>query len=205
MPFGVVVEPLQQFHWECFPAIVKPTNQHASIGITRASVVQDRRALWQQLEFVFDVFHAPALVEEFIAGRECTLTVLGNEELRCLPPLELDFGARNAESFPIYSYESKFISDAPQVTLRHPAPLENFIQRKMERVASAAFRALGCHDYARVDVRLRGDEVCVLDVNAYPALDAESAVSLCGRAAGREYGQLLDGLVTLAQARVKFH
>jgi D-alanine-D-alanine ligase-like ATP-grasp enzyme len=70
VPNAVLARSLDDTPWTHFPAIVKPINQHSSYGIDRASVVLDRERLRARLEYVFDEFHAPALIEEFIMGRE---------------------------------------------------------------------------------------------------------------------------------------
>ena len=64
--------------WSTYPAIVKPVNQHGSYGIDEHAVVENDRQLQQRVEYVLDTFKCPALIEEFIAGRELQVTVLGN-------------------------------------------------------------------------------------------------------------------------------
>ncbi|MBI4674253.1 MAG: hypothetical protein HY741_21635 [Chloroflexi bacterium] len=201
IPEGSVVETLQDLAWRKFPAIVKPSNQHASIGITNDSVVQNEAALARQVAFVLDVFHAPALVEEFIPGREFTVTVCGNANLELLPPLELDYGMFGARLHHIYSYEAKFISDVPEVDFRYPVTLDARVMAELNELAVGAFRALACRDYARIDVRLGGGEPYLLDVNANPDINAESAVGVSAAAAGIEYGDLLVKFLQAAQER----
>ena len=71
--------------------IVKPSREDASIGITNESVVTNEKALMQRIEYVLDEHKQPALVEEYIEGREINVSVVGNDELITFPISEIDF------------------------------------------------------------------------------------------------------------------
>jgi len=90
-PAGCVCTPGQSAPWDRFPAIVKPLREHCSIGITPESVVLDRTALRERIRFVAETYEQPALVEEFIDGREFRVTLWGNGEVEVLPPVEMEF------------------------------------------------------------------------------------------------------------------
>lgn len=78
IPCGRVLRPAADLDWAIFPAIVKPLNQHGSYGTDHQSVVRDRQQLRQRLEHVMEKYQVPAVVEEFIAGREFQVSVWGN-------------------------------------------------------------------------------------------------------------------------------
>ncbi|PKN85847.1 MAG: hypothetical protein CVU51_08030 [Deltaproteobacteria bacterium HGW-Deltaproteobacteria-1] len=71
--------------WDRFPAIVKPMNEHCSAGITRESVVLNQTELENRILFILDTYQQPAMVEDFIDGREFHVSVWGNEKLTVLP------------------------------------------------------------------------------------------------------------------------
>ena len=79
--------------WSCFPAIVKPAHEHCSVGINSGAVVLDRSQLLRRLNYVERIFRQPALIEDFIDGREFHVTLWGNGAVRMLPPAEMDFSA----------------------------------------------------------------------------------------------------------------
>ena len=79
-----------------FPLIVKPVDEDASVGIARASVVRDDQALSERVSFVHDRLKTAAIVEEFIAGREIYVGVIGNDPPQALPPIEMVFDAAGA-------------------------------------------------------------------------------------------------------------
>ncbi len=85
IPRGRVMRPEAELDWSSFPAIVKPINQHGSYGIDSQSVVHDAVQLRQRLEHVMGKYHVPAVVEEFIAGREFQVSVWGNRRPEVLP------------------------------------------------------------------------------------------------------------------------
>ncbi len=190
--------------WRRFPAIVKPVREHGSVGIDRQAVVGDRQRLAEQVERVLQTFRQPALVEEFICGRELTVTLLGNETLHLLPVAEIDFSAIADDLAHIRTFESKFEKSSPsckEIKTVVPAPLTEQARRQLEAVACATYRAARCRDYVRLDVRLRQGVFYVVDVNHNPDLSLDSSLVLAAGAAGLSYGQLLSLLVNLAAQR----
>ena len=190
--------------WEGFPAIVKPVFEHCSYGITHESVVFDACHLRQRVEYVLDTFHQPALVEDFIDGREFHVSVIGNGRLRVLPAAEMDFSAFTEPSGRLCTYDSKFdpqSSDYQLIGLKLPAPLSGEEQNRLEATAIAAYRAASCRDYARMDIRLRDGIFYVLDVNPNADLSPDTSLALAAEVAGLPYGQLGSLLVNLAAQR----
>ena len=91
-----------------FPLIVKPPQEDASIGITRASVVNNVQELLEQMGEVQGRFQQPPLVEQFIDGREFYVGVIGNADARALPPLEMDFTGFPTDRPKIASWAAKW-------------------------------------------------------------------------------------------------
>ena len=104
-----------------FPPMVKPLHEGSSKGIYNSCVVRNPEDLEREVRTILDAYHEPALVEEFLPGREFTVAILGNgDDLRVLPIVEIRFDALPAGMNPIYSYEAKWVWD------RSDKPLEIF-------------------------------------------------------------------------------
>ncbi len=203
-PAWKIYESSAENGWQRFPAIVKPAFEHCSFGVTREAVVCSPQELRRRIEYVLDVFSQPALVEEFIDGREFHVTVIGNGTLQVLPPAEMDFSAFDDVRDRLCTYESKFDPQSlpyNAIRLCLPAPLTAEEQAKLERVSVAAYRATNCRDYARMDIRLKNGVFYVLDVNPNADLTPEASSALAAEAAGYSYGRLGSWLVNLAAQR----
>lgn len=191
-------------HWECFPAIVKPAFEHCSLGITAESVVMDSRALKSRVAFVHDTFEQPAIVEDFIDGREFHVTLLGNGFLRALPAAEMSFNALDNMTDRLCTFDSKFTLGSlhyEKIELLVPAPLEEAQMRSLNRTATEAYRAMRCRDYARIDLRMRGGLYYVLDINPNPDLSPDTSMVYAANAAGLSYGIFASSMVNLAAQR----
>jgi D-alanine-D-alanine ligase len=190
--------------WHTFPAIVKPAHEHGSLGVTRESVVLDAHELRRQVSRVLDTLHQPALVEDFVDGREFHVTIWGTDRLEMLPPVEMEFDAFDDLRDRLCTYDSKFNEDSiayKSIGLRLPAPLSSEEMALLGRVCLAAYRAVGCRDYARLDVRLSGDTFYVLDVNPNPDISSETSIACAAEAAGYSYGSMASRLVAFAARR----
>ena len=106
--------------WDTFPAIVKPSGEHCSMGVDEGAVVSDAAELRQRVSYVLDTFHQPALIEEFIDGREFHVALWGNQHLEMLPPVEMDFSAFDDIHQRLCSHEAKF-APTPRPTRRSRA------------------------------------------------------------------------------------
>jgi len=190
--------------WNIFPAIVKPINEHCSMGITQDSVVFNPMELKNRISFILDKYSQPALVEDFIDGREFHVAVLGNENLTVLPAAEMDFSFFGNIQDRLCTYDAKFIPGSEHYTKIEtllPAPLTNDEKENMESVCKKAYHALGCRDYARMDVRLRDNVFYVLDVNPNADISIDASMACAAEAAGISYGQMGSLIVHMAAQR----
>lgn len=196
-----------------FPLFVKSTVEDASLGIAQASVVDDMAKLKERIEFVHQQIGSDALVEEYVAGRELYVGVMGNERLTRLPVWEMVFGSmpdslaaiatrkvkwdkRYQEKYGIITHEAK---DLPPAVLA-----------RLDRLSRRIYRALGLSGYARMDFRVTTEgQVFVLEANANPNLEAAEDFAESARAAGIPYDELLErimsfGLTYQAQWRASY-
>lgn len=188
--------------WNIFPAMVKPNGTHFSLGVSFQSVVMTPDELRERVEYVLDTFHQPALVEEFIDGREYSVSLWGNGSIEMLPPVEVDFSALSAHER-IYTFEEKFIPTSPYYEYVNliPAVLGESELRALEQTAKSAYYAVRCRDYARLDIRLRDGIWYVLDVNTNPNLGPDSSVAYAASLRGYSYGEVGSRLIRLAAER----
>ena len=190
--------------WNIFPAIVKPINEHCSLGITPESVVMNPAQLKNRITFILDQYNQPALVEDFIDGREFHVSVWGNENLTVLPAAEMDFSFFGNVADRLCTYDAKFIPGSEhykKIETLLPAPLTPDEKEAMESVCRKAYQALGCRDYARMDVRLRDHVFYVLDVNPNADISIDASMACAAEAAGISYGQMGSLIVRLAAQR----
>ncbi|MGE5507637.1 MAG: D-alanine--D-alanine ligase family protein, partial [Chitinophagales bacterium] len=155
---------------------------------------------------VHQCYRQPALVEEFVSGREFTVGIVGNENPTIFPVLEINHDIVPPDHNRVYSYQFKKEWDADEYYLC-PAPVDAVLEELLKRTALDAFRALGCVDVGRVDIRLGEDGVpYVLGVNALPGLSPGFS-DLCRQAevAGWTYPQLVNGILEAALARHRAH
>jgi D-alanine-D-alanine ligase len=190
--------------WTGFPAIVKPSQVHCSFGVTTEAVVLDRDALRRRIEYVLEEFHQPALVEDFVDGREFHASLWGNGVIQMLPPAEMDFAAFDDVRDRLCTFESKFDPDSrhyKHIGLRVPASLSESEYARLEQTAVTAYRAVGCRDYARLDIRQRDGVFYVLDVNPNADLSSVSSTAYAAEVAGYSFGAMGSRLVNLAARR----
>ncbi len=210
VPRGVVVDTVDQARTLDlrFPMIVKPAYDDASGGIDAGSVVQDRAALIARIEKMLGEHKQHALVEEYVEGREIHCAILGNEPL---PLYEMKFlGGVDDHGKPlphIVTYRAKwdpYSRDHHAIDGVCPVPdLDAETTRKLQSVALAAFKALGCRDYARVDMRLdsRTNQPYILEVNPNPDLADKCAFTASAEASGRTYEKMIADILDLAFSR----
>jgi D-alanine-D-alanine ligase len=187
-----------------FPLIVKPTCEDASVGISSTSVVHDSDSLTSAVERVLREHAQPALVEQFIDGREVYVSLLGNHPPAALPFHEIDFSDLPDGLPKIVTYAGKWDSDSPEFHGTRPVrcDLDEPTRARVEHVARAAFRALDLRDYARVDVRLARDGTpFVIDVNPNCDLSDGAGFSRAAGFAGLDHPALVEQVCLSALER----
>ena len=192
------------------PVMVKPVHEGSSKGITQASLCRTRAEVGRAVSRVWQQYRQPALVERWLPGREFTCAILGNGAgTRILPVVEVDFDALPRGAQRIYSYEAKWLWDRPEEPLeifRCPAPLSRGLARQIEQTVLAAYHALRCRDWARIDIRLDARGVPhILEVNPLPGVLPDPAMNSCfpkaARAAGMDYGSMIRGVLRVGAVR----
>jgi D-alanine-D-alanine ligase len=185
-----------------FPLIVKPNSEGSSKGIDAKNVVDTEEELRAAVKNCVEKYRQPALIEEYITGREFTVGLLGDKRPRVLPPMEIKF-KKNTKR-PVYDYAVKQEWEE-HVYYECPAKLTESEQRAMEKIARATFWALDCRDVARVDMRMDEEgRIYVLEVNPLPGLTPNySDLVLISQAAGMEYDALIAEIMVGGLRRMR--
>ncbi len=192
-----------------FPLILKPVHEGSSKGIRNDSVVSNEEMLREKVAYIIKNYGQPALIEEFIDGREFTVGLLGNKNPVVLPIVEITFKGLPEGANKIYSYEAKWIWDTPEKPLEMfqcPAHVPRELSERIGRVALRVFRILGCRDVCRVDMRVdESGTPYVLEVNPLPGMIPDPRGHSClpeaARAAGFTYDQLICTILYYALER----
>jgi len=170
-----------------YPVVVKPISAGSSVGVTIVQSAADWPTAWEAGREHLDPARG-LLVESFIPGRELTVGVLGDE---ALPVVEI------VPHTGFYDYARKYTAGASDY--RAPADLEPGLAARLREIGLAAFRALGCRDYGRVDLRLSPDgRTAVLEVNTVPGMTATSLLPKAAAAVGIPFDDLVERLCKMA-------
>lgn len=212
VPRGIVVDSTAPVELGAlrFPLIVKPAFDDASGGIDAGSVVHEPAALGARIARLLGENRGAAIVEEYIEGREIHCAILGDEPL---PLYEMRFkGGVDEDGKPlprIITYRAKWDPYSREHhAVEGKCPVEDLppeLAARLQSIALRAYRALGCRDYARVDMRVdpATGNAFVLEVNPNPDLADTCAFAASALAAGRTYPQLICELITIALERAR--
>ncbi|HHY32440.1 MAG TPA: ATP-grasp domain-containing protein [Firmicutes bacterium] len=183
-----------------FPLFVKPAYEGSSKGVRSSSKVNNRKELAAMVEWITGSYRQPALVEEFLPGREFTVGIVGNRELETFPIMEVRPTAEvEPESF-VYCYNTKHNNLEKFLC---PAPIPGELAERIRDVAIKTFRILECRDLARVDVRLDGaGNPNFLEINPLPGLSAVSLFPIAAMAGGISFEDLVQKILDTAAARL---
>lgn len=170
------------------PLFVKPACGGSSIGMFR---VAEEKELAKAVTACL-TFDATVVIEAFIDGPEITCSVLGNEDPKALPVIEI---IPQGDS-PYFDYEAKYTPGA--TTEICPARIGDALTARAMDLAERAHRALHLKGYSRTDMMIRGDEIFLLETNTIPGMTRTSLLPRAAKAAGLSFSALLDRLVELA-------
>jgi D-alanine-D-alanine ligase len=188
-----------------FPLIVKPIDEDASVGIAQSSVVRDDDALKERVAFVHERLKTDSIVEEFIAGRELYIGIMGNDPPIALPPIEMVFGNDSSAESRIATFKAKW-----SVRYRESRGIQNMIaqdlsdevRQRLAEVALRAYDAAGLRDYGRVDVRLAHDDaIYVVEANPNPYLAEGEDLAWAAEEGGHLYPDFIERIAEMAILR----
>jgi D-alanine-D-alanine ligase len=170
------------------PYFVKPYDLGSSVG---ASIARNKKELAKSLKLAFK-YSSIALVDEYLKGKELTVSVIGNEKPQALPvieikPLKADF----------FDYQSKYSESGAEEIV--PAQISKQLTKKVQLLAIEVYKAIGARGFGRVDFILKNNKSpYVLEINSIPGLTPMSLLPKAAKSAGISYSSLLDKIIRYA-------
>ncbi len=186
------------------PVIVKPLFEDGSIGINSNSVSDSIDDIRQQIQFVIVNYAQPALVEEFIPGREISVSLWGNDKVNVLPMVEHDFSHVANPFAHVLTYETKWIPDyyyEQNIVWRCPAQIPDSMKNAIASSAKKTYQIMGLRDFARIDFRYHEGIPYVIDINEIPDLHPEAGFAQSALTAGYSFEGMIQNILDLALKR----
>ncbi len=194
-----------------FPLFVKPAFEGSGKGVSVRSLCKTRAQLVRQVANLLATYAEPVLIETYLSGPEFTVAVLGNgAEAHCLPIVGMRFDTLPKGAPPIYGYEAKWVWDSPSHPLEIfecPARIPEAMAEEIRAAALAAYHALECRDWCRVDIRCdASNRPMVVELNPLPGILPDPRDNSCfpkaARAAGMSYDDLIRTVADIAWRRI---
>jgi len=181
-----------------FPLLVKSISEEGSVGIARASIVNDDEKLAERVEFIHRQTNTHAIAEQYIAGREIYVGVIGNQRLQCYTPWELVIeklpeGAPNIATSKL-KWDPAYQEKVGVVT--KAADLDKKMREKIERLSKRIYRTLFLSGYARLDYRVTEDgQIFLLEANPNPQIANNEDFADSAKHCGVDYEALLQKII----------
>ena len=167
-----------------FPLVIKPNDQGSTVGLT---IVHDESELGPALNLAYN-YSSSVMVEQFIEGRELTVTLIGG---KALPVCEI------IPSHELYDYECKYTSGMSKYVC--PAYIDLDLTKRVQEITERLFDVLKCRHYSRADFRLdHEDNLWFLEMNTLPGMTDTSLAPMAAKAAGFSFNELIDRIVLQA-------
>ncbi len=185
-----------------FPMIVKCLNEESSMGIAKASVVNNYEKLKERVEYLHQKFLDDVIIEEFIEGEEFYMGVIGNQRLTTLPLWKLEFGSSDSPEKEVYTETAKFSEkyrNRRKIQTKK-AKVDDETAKRFSKLAKKVYKTLGLSGYARIDFRVREDQIYILEANPNPGISPHDEFALSAKNQGIPYSQLLERIVSLGQS-----
>jgi len=210
-PEYLVIDSLPAPRWRRkWPAIVKPSNQDASVGIDQNSVVTSSKQFNERVAFVLEKYGPPVLAERYVAGREFHVHMIedadGGGVPLVLPLAEIAFTRAVPGRWDVYTFTAKWDENSDEyrtAPLKAPVEIPAADFERLKAIAQRSYAAMLCRDYARIDVRMDDQgQFYILEMNPNPYLNSLALVN--GLVAiGRTHDQQVVAMAEAAIARGK--
>lgn len=181
-----------------FPLFVKSLTEEGSAGISNASIVHDDAKLQERVEFIHRTVKSPAIVEQYIEGREIYVGVIGNDRPKALPAWEFSMAGRNSDQPLVASDRAKWDPQYQrQLGLKTgPAKLTKKMADKLASLSKRIYRLLDMSGYARLDYRVTEEgRAYLLEANPNPQIARDEDFAESARHMNIGYEELLQRIL----------
>ncbi len=182
-----------------FPLIVKPRFEGSSKGLSDNSRVENKEELRKQVEYITSAYKQPALIEEFVAGQEFTVGIVGNYPPEVLPVVQIKIDGRLQLNNKFYTF-ARITSDRLEYIC--PAHISQDLNKQLQGLALKTYNAVECRDFGRVDFRVDNlGKPYVLEINPLPSLSTEDVFMLLAKNIGITYEEMIGKILRSALKR----
>jgi D-alanine-D-alanine ligase len=210
VPNFVIIPRGQRIAWlkrPKFPILVKPLKEEASYGISQASFVETDEQFRERVAFIHEKHDSDVIAEEYIAGRELYVSLMGNLRLTVFPIREFVFGEVPPNEPGIATYKAKWDDEYRKrwgLTNQFAEGLDPALVAHIEETCKRIYRLLTIEGYARIDLRLTAaNEVYFIEANPNPHLAADEDFALSADKAGLPYPKLIDRIIRLGMKTLR--
>jgi D-alanine-D-alanine ligase len=181
-----------------YPLIAKLRHEGASKGISIASLTNNAEELARQVDWLTRTYQQPALIEEFIEGREFTVAIIGNDPPEAQPVVQIEIDGQLELGRLFYTFE-RIHSGLNYIC---PAPIEEALRQRLVSLALQTYTAVECRDFGRVDIRVDAKGTAyVLELNPLPSLSTEDVFGYVARVRGISYAAIVNQVLDSALVR----
>lgn len=179
-----------------FPLFIKPAHEGTGMGIRNESIARTEQQLRERVAYIIEAYEQPALVEQYIEGKDITCGLVGNgDDVHFFPITEVDFSGYPPELEKIYGIQQK-VDYEWMYRNKCPAPLGDALTNEIRYLTHQVFLITGCRDFARVDFRLTDDnQPYILEINALPGITPRSDLNLMAEVEGWTHADLVNAVL----------
>jgi D-alanine-D-alanine ligase len=182
------------------PVFIKPLNLEASEGISQLSFAETKKDALDRVRYLHDRFETDVIVEEYIAGRELYVGVIGNERLSTFPPRELFFREFPEGEPKFASFKAKWDDEYRKKwgIKTGNANLGDDVRSTLDDLCKKIYRVLGLSGYGRIDLRLTPEgEIYCIEANPNPSIEKDGDFALSAIKGGMTYEELIQKIINL--------
>ena len=182
-----------------FPILVKPLKEEASYGISQASFVETDAQFKERVQFIHEKHNNDVIAEEYIAGREFYVGLLGNHQLTVFPVRELVFKEVPPDEPKIATYRAKWDEEYRKrwgLQNQFAEGLDPILAKNIVQTCKRIYRLLTIDGYARIDLRVTpANEIYFIEANPNPILAEDEDFAQSAIKAGLAYPQLIERII----------
>ncbi|MBU2540363.1 MAG: ATP-grasp domain-containing protein [Candidatus Omnitrophica bacterium] len=186
-----------------YPLIVKPRFEGSSKGVNQESLIYDFSNLKKRVKWLIETYQQSALIEEFIMGKEFTVPIIGNDKPTVYCPVQIKIDGKLKLGDLFYTFE-RITSD--KLEYIYPAKINKALTERIRKLALAAYQAVECRDFGRVDFRVNEkNEIFVLEVNPLPSLSTDDVFMKIAEYDGLKFSDVIGEILRSAFKRYNWN